>query len=335
LNLFEQLLPKFYTDKRPPHQKPPTPSKKLNEDQIFIEQVKLSAEQQNLFNKIENSNENFFITGKAGTGKSVLLQYLKYKSKKKLIVGAFTGIAALNVGGQTLNSLFRLPTGLIQPENIHLNGKVAFLLKNIDIIVIDEVSMVRVDMMVAIDILLRKARRNEAPFGGVQIVMFGDVYQLPPVVADRGLHEYFAHNYGGPYFFNAPVWTDAKLNIFELTYNFRQKDDEEFKKILNAIRINEAGGEVLNSLNLRCFDTVPAENVITVAPRNDTVDQINAEKLAKLAAPIFEYKAEISGNLEQSYFPTEELEAIKISPGKARRAFDSQPSLRAIFFASG
>ena len=156
--------PKSYTDKRPPHQKPPTPSKKLNEDQIFIEQVKLSAEQQNLFNKIENSNENFFITGKAGTGKS-----------------------ALNVGGQTLNSLFRLPTGLIQPENIHLNGKVAFLLKNIDIIVIDEVSMVRVDMMVAIDILLRKARRNEAPFGGVQIVMFGDVYQLPPVVADRGL----------------------------------------------------------------------------------------------------------------------------------------------------
>ncbi len=293
------------------YQKLPAPSKKLNEEQVFIENVELSAEQQDLFDKIEQSNEHFFITGKAGTGKSVLLQYLKYKSKKKLVVGAFTGIAALNVGGQTLNSLFRLPTDLIQPGNIELNGKVATLLRNIDTVVIDEISMVRVDMMEAIDLLLRKARGSETPFGGAQIVMFGDVYQLPPVVADRGLHEYFAHNYGGPYFFNAPVWKDTKLNIFELMHNFRQKDDEEFKGILNAIRVNEVGEEVINSLNLRCFNTVPTENVITVAPRNNTVDQINAERLAKLTTPLFEYKAEISGNLERSYFPTEEYLRLK------------------------
>lgn len=293
------------------YQNPPTPSKKLNEDQVFIENIELSAEQQNLFDKIENSNEHFFITGKAGTGKSVLLQYLKYRSRKKLVVGAFTGIAALNVGGQTLNSLFRLPTDLIRPENVHLNGTVATLLRNIDTVVIDEISMVRVDMMEAIDILLRKARRSEVPFGGIQIVMFGDVYQLPPVVADRGLHEYFAHNYGGPYFFNAPVWAGAKLNIFELTHNFRQKDDKEFREILNAIRTNEAGEDVLNSLNLRCYNSIPTENVITVAPRNDTVDQINAERLAKLTTPLFEYKAEISGNLERSYFPTEEYLRLK------------------------
>jgi hypothetical protein len=141
--------------------------------------------------------------------------------------------------------------------------------------------------------------------------MFGDVYQLPPVVADRGLHEYFAHNYGGPYFFNAPVWANTRLNIFELTHNFRQKDDEEFRGILNAIRINEAGEEILSSLNSRCFNSVPTENVITVAPRNDTVDQINAERLAELKTPLFEYQAEISGNLERSYFPTEEYLRLK------------------------
>jgi ATP-dependent DNA helicase PIF1 len=293
------------------YQKPPTPNKKLNEDQVFIENIKLSTEQQSLFDKIENSNEHFFITGKAGTGKSVLLQYLKYRSKKKLVVGAFTGIAALNVGGQTLNSLFRLPTDLIQPDNVHLNGNVATLLRNVDTVVIDEISMVRVDMMEAIDMLLRQARRSELPFGGTQIVMFGDVYQLPPVVADRGLHEYFSHNYGGPYFFNAPVWIDAKLNIFELTHNFRQKDDEEFRGILNAIRTNDVGEEVLNSLNLRCFNTVPTENAITVAPKNDTVNQINAERLAELTTPLFEYRAEISGNLERTYFPTEEYLRLK------------------------
>lgn len=303
--------PKTYNNNYSSYQKPRTPSKKLNEDQVYIDKITLSVEQQSLFERIENSNENFFITGKAGTGKSILLQYLKYRSNKKLVVGAFTGIAALNVGGQTLNSLFRLPTDLIQPNNVHLNGTVATLLRNIDTVVIDEISMVRVDMMEAIDILLRKARGNEIPFGGVQIVMFGDVYQLPPVVADRGLHEYFAHNYGGPYFFNAPVWAKAKLNIFELTHNFRQQEDVEFKAILNAIRVNEAGEDVLAALNLRTVTTVPKENVITVAPKNDTVNGINAERLAELKTPLFEYKAEITGNLERSYFPTEEYLRLK------------------------
>lgn len=303
--------PRTYANNQTSYQKPRIPSKKLNEDQVFIENITLSDEQQSLFERIENSSEHFFVTGKAGTGKSVLLQYLKYHSKKRLVVGAFTGIAALNVGGQTLNSLFRLPTDLIQPDSVHLNGNVATLLRNIDMVVIDEISMVRVDMMEAIDILLRQARRSELPFGGVQVVMFGDVYQLPPVVADRGLHEYFAHNYGGPYFFNAPVWPKAKLNIFELTHNFRQQEDEEFRTILNAIRVNEAGEEVLASLNLRCVTTIPKENVITVAPKNDTVNEINAERLAELKARLFEYKAEISGNLERSYFPTEEYLRLK------------------------
>src|SRR3989338_6303330 len=138
------------------YQKLPAPSKKLNEEQVFIENVELSAEQQDLFDKIEQSNEHFFITGKAGTGKSVLLQYLKYKSKKRLVVGAFTGVAALNVGGQTLNSLFELPTGFIDIHRLNVSSRVATLMRHVDTVVIDEVSMVRADMMGAIDVILRQ-----------------------------------------------------------------------------------------------------------------------------------------------------------------------------------
>lgn len=143
------------------------------------------------------------------------------------------------------------------------------------------------------------------------MVMFGDVYQLPPVVADTGLHEYFAHNYGGQYFFNAPAWNKTNLNIYELNHDFRQKDDEEFRAILNAIRVNAAGDEHLASLNLRHTSAIPTENVITVAPHNETANQINAERLAELKTPLFEYRAEITGNLERSSFPTEEYLRLK------------------------
>jgi hypothetical protein len=291
----------------------PIVSKKLNEDQVYIESIKLSDEQQKLFNKIENSTEHFFITGKAGTGKSVLLQYLKYKSKKRLVVGAFTGVASLNVGGQTLNSLFQLPFGFIDISNLTLHGRnrVATLMRHVDMIVIDEVSMMRADMMGGIDVLLRLARKNNTPFGGVQMVMFGDLYQLPPVVADEGLHEYFSHNHGGPYFFNAGVWQEVKLNIFELAHIFRQQNDPEFKNILNKVRKNEIDDDVLFGLNERCIDKIPTDGVVTLATRNSIVDDINNTKLAKINSEQFEYKAEISGSLERSAFPAEEFLRLK------------------------
>jgi len=292
---------------------PPIVSKKLNEDQILIENIKLSEEQQKLFDKIESSSDHFFITGKAGTGKSVLLQYLKYKSKKKLVVGAFTGVAALNVGGQTLNSLFQLPPGFIDITTLNLNGRnrVAMLMRHVDMIVIDEVSMIRTDMMGAIDVLLREARKNDITFGGVQMVMFGDLYQLPPVVADEGLHEYFSHNHGGPYFFNAEVWQKTKLNIFELTYIFRQQNDQKFKDILNKVRKNEIDESTLLELNERYVNQVPVDGVITLATRNDIVNEINNAKLAQIDSPQFEYRAEVSGSLERSAYPAEEFLQLK------------------------
>jgi ATP-dependent exoDNAse (exonuclease V) alpha subunit len=286
-------------------------NKKLNEDRVYIESIKLSEEQQNLFDRIENSNVHFFITGKAGTGKSVLLQYLKYKSKKRLVVGAFTGVAALNVGGQTLNSLFELPMGFIDIHRLNVSSRVATLMRHVDTVVIDEVSMVRADMMGAIDVILRQARGNDIPFGGVQIVMFGDLYQLSPVVADEALHQYFAHNHGGPYFFNADVWQKTKLHTFELSHIFRQQDDEEFKTILNSVRKNQIEESVLFTLNQRHFESVPTEGIITLATRNAVVDRINNSRLAELKGEMHEYRAEISGNLERSAFPAEEFLRLK------------------------
>jgi len=298
-----------YTNRRP--YSPPIVNKKLNEDQIYIEKIKLSDEQQKLFDKIENSNDHFFITGKAGTGKSVLLQYLKYKSHKKLVIGAFTGVAALNVGGQTLNSLFQIPTGFIDISKLRVSHRVATLLRHIDSVVIDEISMVRVDMMEAINVLLQQARGNKIPFGGVQMVMFGDLYQLPPVVSDEGLHEYFAHNYGGPYFFNADVWKNTKINIFELTHIFRQENDQVFRDVLNAVRKNQIEEITLNTLNERHVANIPIEGVVTLATRNDVVNEINSTRLRQINSPEFEYRADISGTLERSYFPAEEFLRLK------------------------
>src|SRR5437763_17119670 len=143
--------------------------------------ITLSHEQQNLFREIERTREHRFITGRAGTGKSLLLQHLRDHSRKRLIVVAPTGIAALNVGGQTRHSLFQLPPALIKPESLSPNTRIAPLLRQINMVVIDEVSMVRADLLDAIDLRLRQARSSALPFGGAQIVMVGDPYQLPPV----------------------------------------------------------------------------------------------------------------------------------------------------------
>ena len=169
-------------------------------DNNDLDQVTLSEEQNQLFEKLENSNSSVFVTGNAGTGKSLLLQYFKTYTKKNIVVVAPTGVAALNVGGQTINSLFRIPPAVItkdKQKSLKLNSTTATLLKNLDTVVIDEISMVRVDMLEAIDYLLKRARKSRLPFGGVQMVMFGDLFQLSPIVTSRELRRYFDEMYGG------------------------------------------------------------------------------------------------------------------------------------------
>lgn len=288
-----------------------TPKPQLNIKKTDLADIKLSEEQQKLFDKLENSTENTFITGKAGTGKSILLQYFKQNSKKKLVVVAPTGVAALNVGGQTIHSLFRIPPAFIAKDSLmNPDYKTAMLLRNIDAVVIDEISMVRADLMDAIDHRLRQARSSNLPFGGVQIVMFGDLYQLPPIVSDPELHKYFADNHGGYYFFNAHIWSNSLPKIYELKYIFRQKD-EVFKKILNAIRTKDLSEQVLLDLNSRSSVSIPVDGVVILATTNSSVSETNHKRLAQLDGKEYKYRAIISGNLEQSSFPTEEILHLK------------------------
>ncbi len=275
-----------------------------------LNSISLSNEQQQLFEKLENSQENIFVTGKAGTGKSLLLQYFKKHSKKKLVVVAPTGVAAITVGGQTIHSLFRIPPAFIEKGSAKLDKNVAKLLQSLDTVVIDEISMVRADLMDAIDHLLRKARSTDVPFGGVQMVLFGDLFQLPPVVNDRELQRYFLETHGGFYFFNAHVWQKAELEIIELSHIFRQKD-KYFKELLNMIRKGSIDYIMLSELNERAKSPAPVTGSITLAATNFSANEINENKLAALPGKIFEFKAAITGQLEQSAFPTEQLLRLK------------------------
>ena len=281
----------------------------LNEKQIDLSDVKLSSDQEEIFNLIKSSKTPIFLTGKAGTGKSLLLQYFRQKSEKNVVVCAPTGVAALNIGGQTIHSLFKIPPALVRPENLKVDKRTAKLLRYVDVVIIDEVSMVRPDLMDGIDYILRKARNSSVAFGGVQLIMFGDLYQLPPVI-EKDLKDYFEQKYGGNFFFNADVWKNIKFEIRELTTVFRQKD-EDFKNLLNAIREGVISDEQLEELNRRADVEIPDEGVIILTTVNSSAKRINETKLNLLEDKAHEYKAEIDGLLDKTAFPTDETLRLK------------------------
>ncbi len=285
-----------------------------NQKTAEFKDVTLSGEQQYLFEKLENTSSNVFVTGKAGTGKSLLLQYFRANTKKKLVVVAPTGVAALNVVGQTIHSLFKLPLSVITKEkqrSLKLDAKTAALLTNLDAVVIDEISMVRVDTLEAIDYLHKKARNIDLPFGGLQMIMFGDLYQLPPVVTSRDLQKYFDDTYGGVYCFNAHSWKAANPEIIELSNIFRQTDSA-FIELLNTVRNGSVDDMVLLELNKRSSVEIPARGTIILATTNKSVRDINDRRLNELSEKVHEFRAEISGQLEESAFPTEEVLRLKV-----------------------
>jgi ATP-dependent DNA helicase PIF1 len=305
-----KTIQKTYTSPpSPPPNSPHKPQPKLNVQQADISTIKLSNEQSGIFNLVETTNDNYYVTGKAGTGKSVLLQYFVENTGKRAVVVAPTGVAALNVGGQTIHSFFKMPFD-IDFDDIRVDYKLREILWNIDTVVIDEVSMVRVDLMEAMSMKLQIARKNDLPFGGVQMVMFGDLYQLPPVVSDGELDRYFKHNFDGYYFFNATSIKNAGLNIYELSNIFRQKDPE-FKKILNSIRNGRLNETEMNELNLRTKIEKPEGGYITLAGHNATVSSINHKKLGELPGDEKVYEADIWGNITESSFPTEKKLRLK------------------------
>jgi len=300
---------------QPPAPKPKTTSeiaKKLNTRSVDLENITLSHEQKAVFKKLEETNDIIYVTGKAGTGKSVLLQYFTEYTSKQVAVVAPTGVAALNIGGMTIHSFFRLPPEAINLDDIEVDYKTKEILRHLDAVVIDEVSMVRVDLMEAISIKMQLAKGNDLPFGGVQVIMFGDLYQLPPVVSDGQLHRYFNDSYGGVYFFNAPSIQKSGIKIYELNNIFRQKDPE-FKAVLNSIREGKNIPSALEKVNARLENGIPEDGVVVLAGTNSVVHSINHKKLSALPGEEKIYHAVISGSLQESSFPTEK--ELKLKPG--------------------
>ena len=252
-----------------------------------MSEIKLSKEQLALYEYIEKDGQTVFITGRAGTGKSTLLGYLRDTTQQQVVVCAPTGVAAYNVGGITIHSLFGFPFGVLTASDVarHLGRRAREVLRGIDMLIIDEVSMVSANLMDAIDVALRVARgKPKVPFGGCKVVMFGDPYQLAPVPA-RGaeLEQLVSMDYKSQWFFDAKVWLMERMEIFELVEIFRQRDPE-FKRILNAIRVGEVNQELVDEINNAGNRFPPHEDVIRLATVNATVDAVNANRLAKLTS---------------------------------------------------
>ncbi len=275
-------------------------------------ELTLSAEQQAVFDAIETTRDNIFVTGRAGTGKSTLLNHLAWKTSKQLVICAPTGVAALNIGGQTIHSLFRLPIGVIADHDIEQNAQLKKLLNTIDSLVIDEVSMVNADLLDAMDRSLRQARqRPHEAFGGVQVVLFGDPYQLAPVPGEGDERAYFEDHYRSMWFFDAKVWDDADLTIYELATIHRQHE-AEFKYMLNAVRHAAVTAEIAERLNSVGARTPPRDGAITLATTNSTVTRINASELAKLPGRAHTAVAEVSGEFGGRSYPADESLELKV-----------------------
>ncbi len=275
-----------------------------------------------LFDKIEKSNDSIFITGKAGTGKSTFIQYFASKTKKKLLMCAFTGIAAINIKGQTIHSFFRLPPQSFLPEDDEIkifgkNSEKYKIIKEIQTIVIDEVSMLRSDILEAIDYSLRRNGGNpKKVFGGKQILFVGDIFQLPPVTDDTDeVDNYlFTEIYKSKYFFDSPAYKKLNPTYFEFKKSYRQDKDLEFVEILDSIRICENNQNTLSSLNKRYYPTYVPKNdefVITLASSNAIAYAENIRRLNELAYTLFKFEAEITGEFKEARYPTNKVLELK------------------------
>lgn len=274
--------------------------------------TELAPEQAAVFAAIETTREHIFVTGRAGTGKSTLLNHLAWNTSKQLVICAPTGVAALNVGGQTIHSLFRLPIGVIADHELEQSRELQKLLNTIETVVIDEVSMVNADVLDAIDRSLRQARGKPLePFGGVQLVLFGDPYQLAPVPGDADERAYFDDTYESMWFFDAKVWREADLRIYELSTIHRQHE-EEFKGMLNAVRHGRVTAEIAGRLNETGARPAPTDGAITLATTNSTVNRINASALAALPGRVLTARAEINGDFGSRAYPADESLELKV-----------------------
>ena len=263
----------------------------------------LSDTQNAAFNAIEHTNSNLLILGQAGTGKSTFVNYLKSASKKRIICACPTAVSALNVGGQTIHSLFQIqPRDFIMPQLLKLKAKPRNILTATDVLIIDEISMVAPDLLDAIDILARMARRNNAPFGGIQVVAIGDLFQLPPVITRDAMEYYRAeYEHDNAYFFDANVYKRANFLRYDFDMVYRQSDAALLEN-LRRLRHNDVGAlEFFNGCKID--DVSRRENAVLITPFRATAERINASRLAQIGAPEIIYNGELNGNFPERDTP--------------------------------
>ena len=285
-----------------------------------------NKEFQDALNLIQYTRQSVFLTGKAGTGKSTFLKYICANTKKKHVVLAPTGIAAINAGGSTLHSFFKLPFYPLLPDDPNFSlqrGRIheffkytkphRKLLEELELVIIDEISMVRADIIDAVDRILRVYSRNlREPFGGKQILLVGDVFQLEPVVKGDE-REILNRFYPTPYFFSARVFGQIDLVSIELQKVYRQTDSK-FIHVLDHIRNNTVGSAELQLLNTRYgtqIEQSEADMYITLATRRDNVDYINDKKLAELPGQPYTFSAEINNDFPEYSYPTDDKLILK------------------------
>ena len=277
-----------------------------------LQPIQLNSDFKHALDQLEKTKANLFITGRAGTGKSTLLQLFRNTTKKNTVVLAPTGIAALNVNGVTIHSFFKFPAKPLTRSDIKKRRNHR-LYKKVQVIIIDEVSMVRADMLDNIDAFMRlNGNQPGLPFGGVQMVFFGDLFQLPPVVSSEPERQLFKSFYDSPYFFSAKIFEHGfELETLELRQTYRQSS-RYFVRLLDAIRMNQADQDDLDDLNERYIDDFDASDFyITLSPRNATVDAINERQLKKLTTNEVTFMAKVTGMFNERHYPAEGLMKLK------------------------
>ena len=284
----------------------------------------LSPEQQHAL-QLMKDGKNVFLTGKAGTGKTEIIRRFKEECRKNVAYLAFTGKAAISIGGSTIHSYFGLPIGVLTPERVDdiqkKMGNRWDMLLYTDVILVDEVSMLRCDILNAMDYILRKvSKKKELPFGGRQVILCGDMGQLPPVVDDDDIKTFLKHYYGGEYVFYSQAWKNANLEVVNLTTSFRQNDNE-LLDIANAIRAGVADRSIkensdvtyLDALNLRHSESLNglSDDTMVMCSLKGHADEVNKREVAKLEDPGVVSYGKITGEFPDNDMPTNKKLTIK------------------------
>ena len=271
---------------------------------------------------VKGTSKSVFLTGKAGTGKTTFLRYITQTTTKRFVVLAPTGVAAINAGGSTIHSFFLLPlcpylpdvkelvTEYQMPEKKrNLRKERIKIIRTLDLLIIDEISMVRADLLDAVDMTMRRYRRNDKPFGGVQLLMIGDAQQLSPVVRENE-RQYISQVYQSPYFFHSKALQKLSYVTIELQKVHRQQDND-FLRILNGIRENRPTSDILRALNARVKAYEDCDEVIRLTTHNAQADRVNSQKLEALLGDPVTFEAEIEGEFPENSYPADMVLSLK------------------------